>query len=62
MHILAVILLPLAAGDDQQILLCRDVDLVLAETGDGKGDPIFVITAPLEVERRVVFGSRERRG
>src|SRR4029079_15414461 len=48
-------LFALAAGDDQHVLLSRDVDLVGREPGDRQLDAIIVIAELDEVERRVFF-------
>ena len=46
----------LAAGDEQQVLLRGDLDLVTAETGDRDGDAIPILGQTLEVEGRIILG------
>ena len=50
-----LIVLALAAGDDQHVLLRSDVDLAGLETGDRQLDSVLVVTILDQVERRVVF-------
>src|SRR5690348_11361647 len=52
---LLVRLVGLAAGDEQHVLLRRDVDLVGLESGDRELDAIIVLALLDEVERRIVF-------
>ena len=51
-------LVVLLAGDEQQILLCRDLDLVARETGHREGDAVAIIGDTFEIEGRIVFGRR----
>jgi hypothetical protein len=52
---LFVALIGLAAGDEQYVLLGRDVDLFGLEPGDRELDALIVLALLDEVEGRVVF-------
>src|SRR5579872_3285965 len=53
--VLALILLRLAAGDDEHVLLGGNVDLVGLESRNSKLDAIIVLALLDQVERRIIF-------
>ena len=52
---LLLILLALAAGDDQHVLLSGDVDLLRGEPGHRELDSIVVVAELDQVERRIIL-------
>ena len=58
MNKVAAILVTLLASDDQHVLLRGNVDLVIAETGDGEVDAVIVLAKLDEIERGVIILAR----
>src|SRR5690349_7411451 len=61
MDIIRPLVVSLPAGDDQLVLLRRDLDLVAAEAGHSQADAVAVIVQADEVERRVILPALARR-
>ena len=51
-----IVVVILVSGDQQQVLLGSDFDLVFLESGHCKGDPVMVIAAAFDIERGIIFG------